>query len=91
MWSIARSAALIPFGPGSRAAASEGFYDSSSPQGMQNFSIRRGFKVCSDKVVENTLYRPDLVFEKIASDPDGKVRAAASQIDFDRLCFSAQN
>jgi len=65
----------------------EGFYDSSSPEKVKEFAVVRGRDVCSDTVVHDTLYRPDLVSEKIAGDKEGKVRAAAAELNLDKACF----
>ena len=73
------------------AITPEGFYDSSSPQGVQKFGVVRGLKVCSDDKVYNTLHRPDLVREQLAGDPNGKVKAAAAQLDLDKVCFGSEH
>src|SRR5882757_6365266 len=36
----------------------------------------------------NALYRPDLVREKLAGDPDGKVKAAAAKLDLNNVMAS---
>jgi uncharacterized caspase-like protein len=66
----------------------EGFFDASSPQAAQNLSIVRGLEVSSVDQVYNALYRPDLVREKLAGDPNGKVKAAAAQLDLDKVMMS---
>lgn len=66
----------------------EGFFDSSSPKAAQNLSIVRGLEISSVDQVYNTLYRPDLVREKLASDPEGKVKAAAAQLDLTKVMAS---
>ncbi len=66
----------------------EGFFDASSPKAAQNLSIVRGLEVSSIDQVYNTLYRPDLVREKLAGDPDGKVKAAAAQLDLEKVMAS---
>jgi WD40 repeat protein len=73
------------------AITPEGFYDSSSPQQVRDFAVVRGLEVCSDERVYNALYRPDLVREKLAGDPDGKVKAAAAQLDLDKVCFGSEH
>jgi hypothetical protein len=60
----------------------------SSPQAAQNLSIVRGLEVSSVEQVYNALYRPDLVREKLAGDPNGKVKAAAAQLDLDKVMAS---
>jgi WD40 repeat protein len=66
----------------------EGFFDMSSPKGAQNLSIVRGLEVSSIDQVYNVLYRPDLVREKFAGDPDGKVKAAAAKLDLTKVMAS---
>lgn len=72
----------------------EGFFEASSPEVTRNVRIVRGLVQCStdqamlDRIY-NILHRPDLVREKIAGDPDGKVKAAAAQLDLDKVCFGA--
>src|SRR6185312_4303125 len=66
----------------------EGFFDASSPKAAQYLSIVRGLQVYSIDQVYNTLYRPDLVREKLAGDPDGKVKAAAAQLDLEKVMAS---
>ena len=66
----------------------QGFFDASSPKAAQNLSIVRGLEVSSVDQVYDALYRPDLVREKLAGDPQGKVRAAASQLDLKKVMAS---
>ncbi|MEH2567739.1 putative caspase-like protein [Bradyrhizobium sp. AZCC 2289] len=66
----------------------EGFFDASSPKAAQNLSIVRGLEVSSVDQVYNALYRPDLVREKLAGDPDGKVKAAAAKLDLNKVMAS---
>jgi hypothetical protein len=66
----------------------EGFFDASSPQAARNLNIVRGLEVSSVDQVYNALYRPDLVREKLAGDPNGKVKAAAAQLDLDKVMAS---
>jgi hypothetical protein len=66
----------------------EGFFDASSPKAAQNLSIVRGLDVSSIDQVYNALYRPDLVREKLAGDPDGKVKAAAAKLDLNKVMAS---
>jgi uncharacterized caspase-like protein len=66
----------------------EGFFDTSSLQAAQNLNIVRGLEVSSIDQVYNALYRPDLVREKLAGDPSGKVRAAAAQLDLEKVMAS---
>ena len=66
----------------------EGYFDASSVQAAQHLSIVRGIEVSSVEQVYNALYRPDLVREKLAGDPNGKVKAAAAQFDLDKVMAS---
>jgi uncharacterized caspase-like protein len=45
-------------------------------------------EVSSIEQVYDALYRPDLVREKLAGDPNGKVRAAAAQLNLDKVMAS---
>lgn len=65
----------------------EGFFDGSS-EGIKNISVVRGLQLSSVDQVYNALYRPDLVREKLAGDPSGNVRAAAAQLDLDKVMAS---
>ena len=66
----------------------EGFFDASSPEAARNLSIVRGLEVFSVEQVYDSLYRPDLVREKFAGDPNGKVKAAAAQLDLEKVTAS---
>jgi len=66
----------------------EGFFDASSPEAARNLNIVRGMEVSSAEQVYNALYRPDLVRESLAGDPDGKVRAAAARLDLEHVMAS---
>jgi WD40 repeat protein/uncharacterized caspase-like protein/uncharacterized protein YecT (DUF1311 family) len=63
----------------------EGFFDTSSPTAAANLSVVKGLQVFSIDQFYNALYRPDLVREKLAGDPSGKVRDAAAKLDFDKV------
>jgi WD40 repeat protein/uncharacterized caspase-like protein len=58
----------------------EGFFDASE-KGSDLLGIVRGFEVLSIDQVYQSLYRPDLVREKLAGDPQGLVREAAVRLD----------
>jgi WD40 repeat protein len=76
-------------GPGEWVVVTpEGFFDTSSPKAARFLSVVRGLDVSSIDQVYNALYRPDLVREKLAGDPQGKVRAAAAQLDLDKVMSS---
>jgi WD40 repeat protein/uncharacterized caspase-like protein len=65
----------------------EGFF-SSSRSGGTLLAVVRGLEVQSIDQAYQALYRPDLVREKLAGDPDGKVKAAAAQLDLDKVMAS---
>src|SRR5262249_36513360 len=65
----------------------EGFFNA-SPGGSKLLSIVRGLEVSSIDQVYNALHRPDLVREKLAGDPNGKVKAAAAQLDREKVMAS---
>jgi WD40 repeat protein len=50
--------------------------------------IVRGLEASTVDQVYNALYRPDLVREKLAGDPGGKVRSAAPRLDLDKVVAS---
>ncbi|HEY1244687.1 MAG TPA: caspase family protein, partial [Hyphomicrobiaceae bacterium] len=62
----------------------EGFFDAST-RGAEMLTVVRGLQVFSIDQFYQGLYRPDLVREKLAGDPDGKVRAAAARLDLAKL------
>src|SRR6185312_8251704 len=57
----------------------EGFFDA-SPGGAKMLNVVRGLEAYSINQVYQALYRPDLVKEKLAGDPAGKVKAAAARL-----------
>ena len=63
----------------------EGFFDASSPKATRYLSIVRGLDVSPIDPACDALYRPDLVQEKLAGDPDGKVKRAAAQLNLDKV------
>ena len=65
----------------------EGFFDASA-QATDMLSIVRGLEVFGIEQFYQALYRPDLVREKLAGDPDGKVSAAAARLDLAKLLDS---
>jgi hypothetical protein len=67
----------------------EGFFDA-SPNGAKMLSVVRGLEVYSIDQFYDKLYRPDLVQQKLAGDPQGKVRAAAAQLDLTKAAASGQ-
>jgi WD40 repeat protein len=71
------------------AITPEGFFDA-SPKGAEMLSVVRGLEVYSIDQFYQVLYRPDLVREKLAGDPEGKVRAAAAKLDLSKLVESGR-
>ena len=67
----------------------EGFFEA-SPKGAEMLSVVRGLEIYSIDQFYQVLYRPDLVREKLAGDPDGKVRAAAAKLDLSKLVESGR-
>ena len=62
----------------------EGFFDASA-RGAEMLTVVRGLQVFTIDQFYQGLYRPDLVREKLAGDPGGKVRAAAVKLDLAKL------
>jgi WD40 repeat protein/uncharacterized caspase-like protein len=67
----------------------EGFFDA-SPKGAEMLSVVRGLQVFGIDQFYQELYRPDLVREKLAGDPEGKVKAAAAKLDLGKLVDSGR-
>ena len=65
----------------------EGFFDASK-RGAQILSVVRGLAVYSIDQLYDSLYRPDLVREKLAGDPKGLVREAAAKLDLAKVMAS---
>ena len=65
----------------------EGFFNASEGAG-KHLNLVRGFETLSVDQVYNALYRPDLVREALAGDPDGKVLAAAANLDLEKVVAS---
>ena len=65
----------------------EGFFNASEGAG-KHLNLVRGFETLSIDQVYNALYRPDLVREALAGDPDGKVLAAAANLDLEKVVAS---
>jgi WD40 repeat protein len=65
----------------------EGFF-AASANGAQLVHVVRGLQSAGIEQVYQALYRPDLVREKLAGDPQGKVREAASRLDLDKVIAS---
>ena len=62
----------------------EGFFNASEG-GAEHLNLVRGLDVMSIDQVYDALYRPDLVRESLAGDPDGKVAAAAAELDLEKV------
>jgi WD40 repeat protein/uncharacterized caspase-like protein len=65
----------------------EGFFDA-SPKGAELLHVVRGLEVIGIDQVLDALKRPDLVREKLAGDPRGKVKEAAAKLDLDKVLAS---
>lgn len=66
----------------------EGFFDGSQG-GRARVAVRTGpMQAVSIDSFYDALYRPDLVREKLAGDPNGKVRLAAAQLDLEKVVAS---
>ena len=66
----------------------EGFFAASSPDAAQNLIVVLGLDVWSIDQFSKVLYRPDLVQEKLAGDPNGNVKAAASKVNLEMMLAS---
>ena len=62
----------------------EGFFDASE-NGAKLVSVASGLRAFSVDQVYQALYRPDLVREKLAGDPEGRVRDAAARLDLSSI------
>ncbi len=65
----------------------EGFF-TASEHGAKLLHIVQGFNTTGIDQVYQALYRPDLVREKLAGDPDGKVKEAAAKLDLTKALAS---
>ena len=65
----------------------EGFF-AASDKGAELLHVVRGFATTGIDQVYQSLYRPDLVREKLAGDPRGLVRAAAAKLDLNKVIAS---
>lgn len=65
----------------------EGFF-AASEQGAENLSVVQGVTVFGIDQVYQSLYRPDLVREKLAGDSRGLVREAATRLNLDKVIES---
>lgn len=65
----------------------EGFF-TASEHGAELLHVVRGFETIGIDQVYQSLYRPDLVREKLAGDPRGQVREAAATLDLNKVIAS---
>jgi WD40 repeat protein/uncharacterized caspase-like protein len=65
----------------------EGFFDASE-HGAELLSVVQGLKVFGTDQFYQALFRPDLVREKLAGDPNGLVKAAAAKLDLEKIVAS---
>lgn len=65
----------------------EGFFDASSSD-AEALTVVRGLETYSIGQFYQKLYRPDLVQQKLAGDPEGVVAAAAESLALDKLLLS---
>lgn len=65
----------------------EGFFNASA-NAAKNLIVVRGFDIFSVDQFYQSLFRPDLVREKLAGDPRGLVREAAVRLDLTRVVGS---
>jgi WD40 repeat protein len=61
----------------------EGFFDAGGR--INKIGVVRGLEAHSIDTLYDALHRPDLVAEKLAGDPQGKVKAAAMKLDLAKL------
>jgi WD40 repeat protein len=92
LWDVASGRQLISmmsFSDGSWVTITpEGFFDSSSMKAAQALTVVRGLEAYSVDQFYDQLYRPDLVREKLAGDPSGKVKEAAAKLDLTKAVAS---
>ena len=55
-----------------------------SAKGAELLHVVSGFTTIGIDQVYQSLYRPDLVQQKLAGDPAGKVKEAAAKLDLDK-------
>jgi WD40 repeat protein len=91
IWNAATGALIVTLVAGADgewvAITPEGFFDS-SPKGSALLHVVNGLDVVSIDQVFQNLFRPDLVREKLAGDPQGKVREAAAKLDLAKVLAS---
>lgn len=91
LWDVATGrerAQFVSFSDGSWVVMTpEGFFNASE-DGARHINVVRGLEAISVDQVYDALFRPDLVREALAGDPDGKVAAAAAELDLDKVVES---
>ena len=91
IWDVATGrelALLARFNDGSRLVLTpEGFFDETGG-GARHLNLVRGLESMTIDQVYDALYRPDLVREALAGDPDGKVAEAAATLDLEKVLAS---
>ena len=81
-------AQLVSFPGGSWIAlTAEGFFNASGGA-AEHLYLSNGSETVSIDQVYDALYRPDLVREALAGDPEGKVAAAAERLNLDKVVAS---
>jgi WD40 repeat protein/uncharacterized caspase-like protein len=65
----------------------EGFFDASE-KGVDMLAVVKGLETLAISQLYQSLYRPDLVREKLAGDPRGLVRQAAANLDLGKVIAS---
>lgn len=89
-WTVAGDlVATSVVGPGDEwvTITPEGFFAASST-GANLLNVVRGIDVLSVDQYRDALFRPDLVREKLAGDPNGVVKAAATRVDLGKVADS---
>ncbi len=76
---------LTKFAEGEWMAITPEGYFAASKNGAKKLILVRGYETYSIDQFYQRLYRPDLVREKLAGDPTGKVREAAAKLDLDKI------
>jgi len=64
------------------------FFSASSPKAAKYLKVREGVRLYDIDQMYSTLYRPDLVQEKLAGDPNGFVAEAARNLSLDKMLAS---
>jgi WD40 repeat protein len=88
IWSLQTGALLATIIPtergGSVTITPEGFFDA-TPEAAKTLKVVKGLDVYSIDQFYSSLFRPDLVEEKIGGDIEGVVAAAADGLDMEKL------